>query len=233
VAPHPDGVGVSARDRILGRLRAGPAVAPVPLPDVQGWIQARRRDEGRAARVERLRAALLAARAEVHDSSEAAWPELLGALCVAKGLRTLLVGTAAESQRQRHSGLPAGVRVLDCDTPADAWRQRLFGDVDAALTRARSAIADTGSLVLWCGPGEPRTLSLVPPVHIVLLATDAIHADLPAALQSEAWPQGLATNVVLASGPSKTADIQQTLAYGAHGPRQLVVILLHAHMDAL
>jgi len=197
------------------------------LPDVQGWVRARHRDEDHTARVERLRSALLAARAEVHDSSQSAWPELLGALCVAKGLRTLLVGTAVEAQRQRRAGLPAGVRLLDCETPADAWRQRLFGEVDAALTRARSGIADTGTLVLWCGPGEPRTLSLVPPVHVVLLATEAIHADLPTALQSEAWPQGLATNVVLASGPSKTADIQQTLAYGAHGPRQLVVVLLH------
>jgi L-lactate dehydrogenase complex protein LldG len=82
--------------------------------------------------------------------------------------------------------------------------------------------------VLWPDAREPRLLSLVPPVHFVLLDTATIHADLHAAVVAEDWMAGLPANALLISGPSKTADIQQTLAYGAHGPRELIVILMHA-----
>jgi L-lactate dehydrogenase complex protein LldG len=104
----------------------------------------------------------------------------------------------------------------------------LFDAVDASLTLARSAIADIGSLVLWPDASEPRLMSLVPPVHFVLLDADRIHADLQSALIAEAWADAMPSNVLLISGPSKTADIQQTMAYGAHGPRELVVLMIHA-----
>jgi L-lactate dehydrogenase complex protein LldG len=68
-------------------------------------------------------------------------------------------------------------------------------------------------------------MSLVPSVHFVLLDADKIYADLNAAMTAEAWSGALPTNALLICGPSKTADIQQTLAYGAHGPRELVVLL--------
>ena len=45
-------------------------------------------------------------------------------------------------------------------------------------------------------------------------------------MHAERWSDGLPTNVILVSSPSKTADIQQTLAYGAHGPKQLIVLLV-------
>ena len=45
-------------------------------------------------------------------------------------------------------------------------------------------------------------------------------------MTAEGWANGLPTNALLISGPSKTADIQVTLAYGAHGPKELVVLLI-------
>jgi L-lactate dehydrogenase complex protein LldG len=57
---------------------------------------------------------------------------------------------------------------------------------------------------------------------------DTLHSDFYSAITAEGWTQGLPTNALLISGPSKTADIQQTLAYGAHGPRELVLLLRHA-----
>ena len=104
----------------------------------------------------------------------------------------------------------------------------MFDTVDASLTLARGAVAETGSLLLWPSPSEPRLLSLVPPVHFVLLDVDTIHADLLSMMTAQGWSQGLPTNVLLICGPSKTADIQQTLAYGAHGPKELVVLLRNA-----
>ena len=50
--------------------------------------------------------------------------------------------------------------------------------------------------------------------------------NLHEAMHTQRWSEGLPTNALLISGPSKTADIQQTLAYGAHGPKELIVLIL-------
>jgi L-lactate dehydrogenase complex protein LldG len=102
----------------------------------------------------------------------------------------------------------------------------MFHDIPASLTSARCAIAETGTLVLWPDADEPRLMSLVPPVHIVLLDAASIHNTFYEVMQREGWSNGLPTNTLLISGPSKTADIQVTLAYGAHGPKELVVLLI-------
>jgi L-lactate dehydrogenase complex protein LldG len=59
-----------------------------------------------------------------------------------------------------------------------------------------------------------------------------IHSGIDEEPTKEGWSNGMPTNALLISGPSKTADIQQTLAYGAHGPRELVVLLRHGKGDA-
>jgi len=230
---------MTARDRILAKLRATPPPSP-PLPDVAGWFDARRQPEDLPQRVARLRAALEAAHAEVHDATHAGWPALLQSIAAAKGLRNLLVGAdtphgasleaalAAPSSSQLNSGPAQLLRVVRYEGNVESWRHDLFTGIDAGLSYARSAIAQTGTLLLWPDAREPRLLSLVPPVHFVLLDTSTIHADLHAAMVVENWAAGLPANVVMISGPSKTADIQQTLAYGAHGPRELIVILRHA-----
>ena len=102
----------------------------------------------------------------------------------------------------------------------------MFHQTPASLTGARAAIAETGTLVLWPDADEPRLMSLVPPVHIVLLDAGKIYNTFLEAMQAENWTDGLPTNALLISGPSKTADIQVTLAYGAHGPKELVVLLM-------
>ena len=111
--------------------------------------------------------------------------------------------------------------------PIETWRDQLFDEIDASLTSARSAIAETGTLILWPDAAEPRLMSLVAPLHFILLDTTTIHADFHSAMSAEGWKDAMPTNALLISGPSKTADIQQTLAYGAHGPRELVVLLCY------
>jgi L-lactate dehydrogenase complex protein LldG len=217
---------MSARERILGRLRAAPPM-PSALPEVDAWFAARRRREDGAQRVARLRSALEAGHAEVHDTTAADWPVLLLRIALAKGLRTLLIGSDTAHGAELEARQPEAPRLVRYAQPIEAWRDRLFDDIDGALTLARSAIAETGSLILWPDASEPRLMSLVPPVHFVLLDAATIHADFHAAMHAENWAAGLPTNALLISGPSKTADIQQTLAYGAHGPRELIVLLRH------
>ncbi len=225
------GAPATARDAILGRLRAArlPAAPALPaLPDVAGWFAAHRRDESRAQRCARLRTALEAVHAEVHEVGHANWADTLLRIAAAKGLRTLLIGKGTPHGAELEARAPAPLTLLRYDRAVEQWRDALFDTVDASLTLARSAIAETGSLVLWPSPAEPRLMSLVPPLHFVLLDVDTIHADLDAALRAENWCDTLPTNALLVCGPSKTADIQQTLAYGAHGPKELVVLLRHA-----
>jgi L-lactate dehydrogenase complex protein LldG len=218
---------MSARDDILGRLRAARVPASPALPDVAGWYAAHRRDEDLAQRCRRLRTALEAVHAEVHEVGPADWADQLLRIAAAKGLRTLLIGNGTPHGAELEALAPAALALVRYDRAVEQWRDQLFDAVDASLTLARSAIAETGSLVLWPGPAEPRLMSLVPPLHFVLLDAATIHADLDAAHRAEGWSGALPTNALLICGPSKTADIQQTLAYGAHGPKELVVLLRH------
>ncbi|HET8748859.1 MAG TPA: LUD domain-containing protein, partial [Ramlibacter sp.] len=122
-----------------------------------------------------------------------------------------------------------GLAVRRFERPLETWKGELFDAIDAGVTGAVAGIADTGTLVLCPGRHEPRTLSLVPPVHVAVLMASRLHASLPAAMHAlfpgDQAPM-LPTNLLLVTGPSKTADIQQVLAYGAHGPKELVIVLV-------
>ena len=73
---------------------------------------------------------------------------------------------------------------------------------------------------------EPRLMSLVPPIHIAILKASELYTTFHDAMQSQNWAAGMPTNALLVSGPSKTADIEQTLAYGVHGPKELIVLVI-------
>lgn len=101
--------------------------------------------------------------------------------------------------------------------------REICAEADVGVSSARAALAETGTVVVDSGPGRSRLATLLPPVHVVLLPAGRLVADLFAWVEQQERP--LAANVTLISGPSKTADIEQTLAIGVHGPRRLVVIV--------
>ena len=128
--------------------------------------------------------------------------------------------------------LPGGERgpnptLIPYDRPLEDLKSQLFESIEAGLTTTRGAIAETGSLILWPTADEPRTLSLVPHIHIALLRADALYDTFLQAMREQGWAQAMPTNLLLVSGPSKTADIEQTLAYGVHGPKRLIVLVVH------
>ncbi|MEL6290030.1 MAG: LUD domain-containing protein [Pseudomonadota bacterium] len=99
----------------------------------------------------------------------------------------------------------------------------------ASLSRAVGAAAETGTLFLASGPDNPTTLNFLPEVHIVLLFEDEIvgpYEDLWDRLRAHHGERALPRTVNLISGPSRTADIEQTLTLGAHGPKRLCVMLI-------
>jgi L-lactate dehydrogenase complex protein LldG len=95
------------------------------------------------------------------------------------------------------------------------------------ITPVDYALADSGTLCLLAGKNQPRTASLLPPVHIAVLqprqiirGLDDLFSLLPADNRE------LSSAVTLITGPSRTADIELTLVVGVHGPQQLHVILV-------
>jgi L-lactate dehydrogenase complex protein LldG len=223
---------MSARERMLGRLRAAAPAVTDNGDQLDNHINAHF-DSRRAAQsispqqlVQAMQAAMTASHAEVWCASTDAWPALLAQKIAENGVRRLLLDPASTEGAALAQALPATVQALPFAKPLEAWKSELFDTIDAGFTVARSGIAATGTLILAPDAGTPRTVSLVPPLHIALVYANTLHADLHAAARAERWCDGMPTNLVLASGPSKTSDIQQTLAYGAHGPRWMWVIIV-------
>jgi len=103
---------------------------------------------------------------------------------------------------------------------------RSFGQDEVSVTPAFAAVAETGTLMLRSGPDHPTTLNFLPDTHIVVLRASQVvgpYEDAWAALRA-AGPMPRAVNFV--SGPSRTADIEQTIQLGAHGPRRLHIVLI-------
>ncbi len=101
----------------------------------------------------------------------------------------------------------------------------------ASVSHAFGAVAETGTLVLLSGPDNPTKLNFLPDNHIVVVDAADIVGDY-----ESIWPllrnklgDGVMPRAVnLITGPSRSADIEQTLIMGAHGPRRLHVILVGA-----
>lgn len=102
-------------------------------------------------------------------------------------------------------------------------------DADAGVTDVEWGIASTGTVILPMRSTNRRSTSLLPPIHVALLASERILPDVPAAIahvgESYMKPTGRLSSVVLVTGPSRTADIELNLVLGVHGPRQLHIIL--------
>ncbi len=122
---------------------------------------------------------------------------------------------------KRLAALPWGGTLLEVSSgaarPADA----------ASLTPAFAGVAETGTLVLVSGPSTPTALNLLPDTHMVMLQAARVvggYEDAIAALRA-AYPR-LPRTVNFITGPSRSADIEQTLQMGAHGPRRLHILLV-------
>jgi L-lactate dehydrogenase complex protein LldG len=96
---------------------------------------------------------------------------------------------------------------------------------DVGISSAQAAIAETGTLVLDSAFERHRLLSLVPPVHIAIVAASRICETLSEALTLVHREGEISPAVTFITGPSRTADIELTLAIGVHGPQQLFVIV--------
>jgi L-lactate dehydrogenase complex protein LldG len=179
-----------------------------------------------AERYPRLRRLMEAVKTEFLETTEENWPRDVYGFLKSQAIATLLYGPDTLAGRVLARAWPSGEgpKLVAYDRPVEQMKERLFNEVDAGFTTTRGGIAETGGLIVWPSPEEPRLMSLVPPVHLALLDTNAIYDTFWEALRSQGWAAGMPPNALLISGPSKTADIEQTLAYGVHGPKRLIVV---------
>jgi len=113
-------------------------------------------------------------------------------------------------------------RIATSENPPNA--HDIFG-FDVGISNAQAAIAETGTLVLDSEQERHRLVSLVPPVHIAIVNASAIVETLGEALTLLRKDKEISSVVTFITGPSRTADIELTLAIGVHGPQELYVIV--------
>lgn len=127
------------------------------------------------------------------------------------------------------------------DRPMLKWQARAAVPTDVVgVTAAFAGIAETGTLMLPSGAATPTTLNIVPETCVVVLHARRIVGPYEAAwdrLRAErtddATGRFMPRNVMLITGPSRSADIEQTLELGAHGPRRLHVVIVDDDPEAL
>lgn len=216
----------SARENILKRLRAAgsyPASAAR-----SNWHPPRYDQE---ARLTRFKTALSLSHAEIIETTEADWAQQLIQLATSRNLKKWLYSAGSMSGSvfgAKAAAQASSMELTAYDQPVESIKAPLFHDIEASFTEVQAGIAETGTLVILPGKAEPRLMSLVPPVHVALFRTSTLLSSFSELIEQQGWAtQGLPTNALLISGPSKTADIQQTLAYGAHGPKALIVLLIN------
>ncbi len=159
-------------------------------------------------------------------------PALLHKLLVQEKIKSLVLSGQPQVEKifQQTLNQAQEDTAFSCDffrfeNNLEELKERLF-EVAASLEKAHSGLAETGSLVIRSTKETPRSLSLIPPIHIVLLSSKNIYANFETYLSaSKLSSRSSLENTLLISGPSKTADIELTLVQGIHGPLKLIVIL--------
>jgi L-lactate utilization protein LutC len=205
----------SARDAILSRLREQQRTVNPP----KTW-RSRRQFANLAAQFAK---ALRSVAGEVHqaDSWEAAIDQLSKSMREI-GARRILVDDHPELSRIAAPNRWPDLLWYRVGHSEENLR-RFAANADIGLSFADAALAETGTVVVRSGAGQSRLTSLMPPVHIALVPESCLTTDLFTWMEAQQAPYP--ASITLISGPSKTADIEQTLAVGVHGPGRFIAIL--------
>jgi L-lactate dehydrogenase complex protein LldG len=124
--------------------------------------------------------------------------------------------------------IPPDSELASLDLPNVEIKREPPGQFDATVTVAPFAIAETGTLAYPAGKGAPASWHFRPVLEIVILRAGSVVAELEDVLAALRAKGGLPSTLNLVSGPSRTGDIEQTMELGAHGPKNLAVLVIKA-----
>jgi L-lactate utilization protein LutC len=121
-----------------------------------------------------------------------------------------------------------GIQVWQPGEPDTGDAHEPMFAADIGITGVDYLIAETGSVIVAARPNHPRSLSLLPPLHIAVARSEQIVPDLFDLLDSNMFgdPPALPSCLTLITGPSKTGDIELRLVTGVHGPGEVHVVLI-------
>jgi len=145
-------------------------------------------------------------------------------------LQTAMEVVPAVNAYLTQHGIEGGISVSPSLQSLDWDSSVQFGPATAhesvSITSCFAAIAETGSVVMMSGPETPATLNFLPDTHIVVLYESQVVEYM-----ENVWSKMRQLNAVpralnLITGPSRTADIEQQIELGAHGPRSMHILLL-------
>ena len=160
---------------------------------------------------------------------------LLGALVEEKGIRKIVRWDTPALSTLDPALTSAGAKVIPINLNEDeASRSELRNaliDADMGLTEVDYAVADIGSLVLRASGPQSRLASVLPPIHVAIVASDRIVASLAHLLPLLNSSEQLPSAVALVTGPSRTADIETIRTVGIHGPVELHVVILDEELS--
>ena len=122
--------------------------------------------------------------------------------------------------------LAPALQNMKWDNRVEVSYGKSAGDDLVSVTPAFCAIAETGSVVLLSSPDSPTSLNYLPDVHFVIVEASQLLPHIEDVWTKLRQQPGIPRAINIITGPSKTADVEQTLQIGAHGPRQLRVILI-------
>lgn len=221
------------RERLLGFLHAHAAGRAEDLVGCEETPPASSRPAAGDDLAERFRRELEAVGGEVYDLAQDKDPEsvVTAFLEQFRGGSVAIDGDPAWKRAgfsMRSLARKAGVEVFGVD---GATEPTSLADVELGMTVADLAIAETGTIAQCVRPFRPRSLSLLPPAHLVALPRRRILAGLEdffATIRTGAAGEGgdYGAYFTWITGPSRTADIEKVLTVGVHGPGRLVVFLL-------
>jgi L-lactate dehydrogenase complex protein LldG len=153
---------------------------------------------------------------------------VLDAAAVVPQIASLLVGkrvVASNAPFLETCGITRLPQVQSRFTDRDALRDACAA-ADIGITSADYALAETGTLVMLSSQQEARLVSLLPPVHVAIIPRSRILANLDELLSLLPKPAEQTSSMVLITGPSRTADIEQILVRGVHGPGEIYAVIV-------
>jgi L-lactate dehydrogenase complex protein LldG len=132
---------------------------------------------------------------------------------------------ASNSPFLRKCGVTGLAQVHAGFTHRDELKDACAG-ADIGITSVDYALAATGSFVMLSSHNEARLVSLLPPAHIAIFPRSLILANLDELLSILPRPADQTSSMVLITGPSRTADIEQILVRGVHGPGEIYAVIV-------